>query len=1210
MTLRYLRTLLATTLLLAAALTAHAQTANTWTGQADTNWNNPANWSLARVPGACHDVVIPAGVTRYPTLQGDVYIQTLELGDDAKLYTNDFDIYLEVALPFSVLAQGGVMACAPGAVLPLTARVSGGDTATYTYAWTGPAGDTLGRNAGAYPDTLTVNTPQAGVKADSANTVVLFRAGFAVNAGADYTAVVTGFSSNPARQVAMQAGVYTLTVTDPLTGCSLSDTARVGYTAGPQLTLAHATDSLSCLRDSIRLLATVSPAGTPVQWSGPGLPGITADSVYARAAGTYTATVTASGCTVTESVTIVRHVTQPVITLPATDTLPCATFLVLRPVVMPAQATLRWTGPGIAEPVTADTLVVTTAGTYLLTVTHPTSGCVDTASVRVVANPDCAPPADSSCFVFIKAVDAANKETARLPRGTGSNVWGNLTLSTEDLDSAGYWNNGAIRQWLLPDSSTVNASTLTASQVGLYTVTLTKQGLSCEADIILTGTSCHAGDTTYACNPNTTAAAVPDDPAHYLQSLTPGDTIFAGDFIAIVLQVDAGSPATGWTGLASVKIPYLGGAELSATFTDAKVNDCYELISGSRIETLFDPSGGGIADIDEIIEAVQTTIPEIKRWVKNYQGSIEDKENAKEFKKSIESQIASLANDPTYSEAEKTKLLAGLNSQLDGFNYLIENGDETCQSPLDTTINAPNGRLAGFANATDVCSALSNIYKGAKQNELTFLESIWEMLSRCQSSGWATQNNEGIIPKCLWDNSDGQPYNGDRAFIAGFVDGAYISIANLLGSAVSAAECMECFNPITTGFFSSRCNNLRTQTLDFLSFLKSLTTNSNARNATWDAILNEGKGYVDATFCVQDPVCKYNQGKLTFDIMTMFVGYAEVKGALTSGLKANGFAKVILQMNKFEDLIKSVSSAVTGFGGSIVKTATNGVADVLTSTGQKMATITTDLLSPLPAHWTTINSAQFKRFVGPVKVKDPNTGQIANEMVELVDEGSLLKFRIRVGVLNFSISTHFLSSGLAGVNVPKIGGTVPVEGALGFTPAQANQIDLVNRAVNSTTNGQRTEAIEKLATTLFHNDGFEPISLNPKHGGYKIMKYSKGNQDWGFDEIAFNPPVDLTKPLNQITVNEMIIIEAKPKNPSIKLGEINNPIGTGKVPQMDDIWINSTAQKLITNGDPLKVKLGQLILREMLADTRSQKVKKAIVAVDIPKGGVFIQKLK
>ncbi len=48
-------------------------TSGTWNGSADTNWQNPANWSCGILPGVNTDVIIPsAGVTKMPVINSDV----------------------------------------------------------------------------------------------------------------------------------------------------------------------------------------------------------------------------------------------------------------------------------------------------------------------------------------------------------------------------------------------------------------------------------------------------------------------------------------------------------------------------------------------------------------------------------------------------------------------------------------------------------------------------------------------------------------------------------------------------------------------------------------------------------------------------------------------------------------------------------------------------------------------------------------------------------------------------------------------------------------------------------------------------------------------------------------------------------------------------------------------------------------------------------
>jgi hypothetical protein len=136
-----------------------------------------------------------------------------------------------------------------------------------------------------------------------------------------------------------------------------------------------------------------------------------------------------------------------------------------------------------------------------------------------------------------------------------------------------------------------------------------------------------------------------------------------------------------------------------------------------------------------------------------------------------------------------------------------------------------------------------------------------------------------------------------------------------------------------------------------------------------------------------------------------------------------------------------------------------------------------------------------------------------------------------------------------------------------------------------------------------HGEGYKNRELR------KLLKYNEGS-DHGIDEIAFKPPIDLTKDLNDIHISEMIVIEAKSVNDSkIILGQINHPTISGaKVRQMDDDWIRNAAQKLTDSPDPQKQKLGKVILREMNLQTR-HKVKKAVVGVDKVNAEIVVQKI-
>ena len=56
--------------LVALLVCTYTQAQTIWTGAENTKWNTPSNWSTAAIPAQGDDVVIPAGLTNYPLIEG------------------------------------------------------------------------------------------------------------------------------------------------------------------------------------------------------------------------------------------------------------------------------------------------------------------------------------------------------------------------------------------------------------------------------------------------------------------------------------------------------------------------------------------------------------------------------------------------------------------------------------------------------------------------------------------------------------------------------------------------------------------------------------------------------------------------------------------------------------------------------------------------------------------------------------------------------------------------------------------------------------------------------------------------------------------------------------------------------------------------------------------------------------------------------------
>jgi hypothetical protein len=62
----------------------------TWTGAANSDWFNSANWNPIGIPGAITDVTIPGGLTNYPTLTTAASCNSLLIASGASLIDNGF----------------------------------------------------------------------------------------------------------------------------------------------------------------------------------------------------------------------------------------------------------------------------------------------------------------------------------------------------------------------------------------------------------------------------------------------------------------------------------------------------------------------------------------------------------------------------------------------------------------------------------------------------------------------------------------------------------------------------------------------------------------------------------------------------------------------------------------------------------------------------------------------------------------------------------------------------------------------------------------------------------------------------------------------------------------------------------------------------------------------------------------------------------------
>jgi hypothetical protein len=287
-------------------------------------------------------------------------------------------------------------------------------TSGVTYSWTGPGSFTSSSPsfstsvAGTY--TLTVMNPVSGcsstpvsvvltedkaapaisVSAPDGTLLTCFVSPVRLNGNSSTSGATfrwtspTGFEATTPEISVTVPGDYTLTVTGA-NGCQVSTTRRITQTLTNPVASASVSGIISCSTPSVTL--TGGSSGTPVtyQWSGPS--GFTAsqkDVANITIPGVYSLTIVTPGnCTDTKSVTVEKNITVPAdVTAEFSGSLDCDGIVILQANSSTPGAIYKWTGPDGFE-TTEQEAVTTLPGRYILTVTHPVSGCVITREIII-----------------------------------------------------------------------------------------------------------------------------------------------------------------------------------------------------------------------------------------------------------------------------------------------------------------------------------------------------------------------------------------------------------------------------------------------------------------------------------------------------------------------------------------------------------------------------------------------------------------------------------------------------------------------------------------------------------------------------------------------------------------------------------------------------------------------------------------------------------
>ena len=326
-------------------------------------------------------------------------------------------------ISLSSAVNSGTITCT-NTLVTITPTITPSNNLTYTWSPSGVTSSTINdatfTTAGVYTlaitntltgcvtsstntaNTFTVivdnTTPTATITSLSTNTVIGCGAG---NATVTLNSAITSTNSTTVSWLpssattasidVTSAGIYTLVVTDAVTGCSVTTQYTVnGNTTPPQNVDAGASTSVGCGTSTVSLLGSTSTTSSvSYSWSGPSGTSIvsgteTTASPVVSEVGQYTVTVTdnLTGCQSTDTVNVTLSIaTASISANPTTGTSPLDVAFTGTGLGAP---TFNWNfGDGNTSANQNPNNVFTT-GTYTVTLTTTSGSCTATATIVII----------------------------------------------------------------------------------------------------------------------------------------------------------------------------------------------------------------------------------------------------------------------------------------------------------------------------------------------------------------------------------------------------------------------------------------------------------------------------------------------------------------------------------------------------------------------------------------------------------------------------------------------------------------------------------------------------------------------------------------------------------------------------------------------------------------------------------------------------------
>lgn len=271
-------------------------------------------------------------------------------------------------------------------------------------------------------------------------------------------------------------GVYTMTVTNPATGCVNSATITVvGDGNEPDISISNP-GVISCDNPTIILNATSTTPGITSSWTGTGIvSGANTLTPTVDEAGVYQVTVqSTNGCTNAASVTVTGNTNLPDInSSPSSFVISCPTpTVVINGSSTVSGVTYSWQNiaaggtAGIVSGQNTGMITVNAAGNYSVTVTNPANNCTNTATFTVTGNtnlPDAVinNTPQINCLNPTVQLNGASSTTGTTASWTGPGIVSGGNTFTPSVNQPGTY----VLTVTNPSNSCTNTASVTIDQV-------------------------------------------------------------------------------------------------------------------------------------------------------------------------------------------------------------------------------------------------------------------------------------------------------------------------------------------------------------------------------------------------------------------------------------------------------------------------------------------------------------------------------------------------------------------------------------------------------------------------------------------------------------------------------------------------------------------------------------------------------------------------